>query len=238
MTALKALAFGVLVFVSASARGAEFAFPDCAALNQLWQTRYYSALHIGWPLKSIDCTRPRAPSYERAFAEAAYVLENTRFDLAAVPPGYEAPPANMLAFVTNKYRLLLIKDGVDYPSTDVARQIVYFYPAVAKESGYQVIGNLIHEARHADGNAYLHGYCMDGPNQFKEMCDKGLGDSFHEGGPHRVASLYFAWAAARSDWPKAAKDSVRQVAEWVVRTRINASESQRNAWIAKYLHDF
>lgn len=238
MNALKAFAFGVLVWVSSSASAAELALPDCATLNQLWKTRYYSALHVGWPLRNINCARPSAPSYERAFAEAAYVLEHTRFDLALVPAGYEAPPANMLAFVTAKYRLLLIKEGVDYPSTDVARKIVYFYPAVASESGYQVIGNLIHEARHADGNAYLHRVCLDGPNQFKEMCDTGLGDSFSEGGPHRVASLYFAWAAARSDWPKAAKDSVRQVAEWVVRTRINASEAQRNAWIAKYLHDF
>lgn len=212
----------------------KFSFPSCQELNTLWKIRYHATLKVNWPVKDIECS---GPSKDRAFAEAAYILEKTIFNLKNLPSGVQAPPKDMLGFVTTKYRELRIGPN-DYPSTDVDNKIVYFYPQVENESGFSVVGNLIHEARHADSNFYLHMPCWDGPNQGQQMCDFGLGDSFYEGGPHRIAILYFAWGAARANWPEEWKTTARDLAEYVVNNRINATASARKAWINKYLKDW
>lgn len=216
----------------------ELAFPGCAELSALWVSRYHQTLRADWALKGLDCSRPDARSVDRAFAEAAYLLEHTRFRLAELPEGYEPPPAEMLKFVTQKYVRLSIQPTATYPATDVDNKILYFYPGVGEETGFQVIGNLIHEARHADGRELLHVACTGGANAGHEMCDDGLTERFTEGGSHAIAILYFAWAAARSNWPQDMKDLVRGVADWLVDERINATAAQRADWKQKYLRDW
>src|SRR5688572_20256309 len=95
----------------------ELAFPPCTELSELWVNRYHAALHADWPLVAIDCD-DTAPSFERAFGEGAYVLEQTRFDTDALPDGYATPPADMLAFVSDKYVGLTIDADATFPATD------------------------------------------------------------------------------------------------------------------------
>ncbi len=209
----------------------EFAYPDCNELNKLWRTRYHSKLKVNWPLKSFACV---GPSKDRVFAEAAYILEHTVFRKHSLPAGVKLPPADMLSFVTDKYRELRIGPN-QYPSTDVDNKIVYFYANIENENGFAAVGNLIHEARHADGLIYLHIPCWDGPYKGQHMCDIGLSDSFYEGGTHRVATLYLAWGVAASNWPKEWKDASRDLVKYVITNRINATAATRQAWIKKYL---
>jgi hypothetical protein len=216
---------------------AELAFPPCADLSELWTSRYHAALHADWPAIAVDCD-DGAPSLERAFGEAAYVLEHTRFDGVGLPDGYTAPPDDMLAFVSAKYTGLTIDAAATFPSTDVDGRVLHFYPAVAQETGFQVVGNLIHEARHADGVQFLHVACTSGPNEGAPMCDDGLTDTFTEGGTHAIALLYFAWAAARSNWPPDIGAEVRALTDVLVDGRINATDAQKAAWKGKYLVDF
>ncbi len=218
---------------------ARLEIPPCEELNALWVFRYHEALHVGWPLEPIDCTAPDAPSFERAFAEAAYVLEHTRFDVGDLPDGYEVPPRDMLSFVSAKYVGLHIDKATGFPYTDVENKLLYFYADVAKETGFSVVGNLIHEARHADDLQYLHKPCTAGPNAGREMCDEGLSDSFTVGGPHPVTLLYFAWAASpRSSWPVDKQAGIRDLCVYLTDERINATDEGRVSWKLKYLTDF
>lgn len=212
----------------------ELTFPHCSDLNTLWRTRYYKKLKVDWVLRDIACT---GPSRDRVFAEAAYILENTVFRLDSLPIGATPPPKDMLTFVTSKYLRLTIGEET-FPYTDVDKKVIYFYPDIDKESGYSVVGNLIHESRHADGLQYLHKACLDGPNKGQEMCDTGLSDSFYSGGSHPIGCLYFAWVAARSNWPAYWKGVVRDLTRYIVTTRINDSVAVRTAWVNKYLTDW
>lgn len=211
----------------------EFTYPNCEELNTLWKTRYHAQLKITWPLQDIACT---GPSKDRAFAEAAYILEKTVFNLEKLPDGVNAPPEDMLGFITEKYKEIRMYQE-SYPSTDVVNKILYFYPAIENEGGFAVIGNLIHEARHADSLAYLHVKCWDGPNKDVEMCDNGIGDSFYVGGSHRVALLYYAWATARSNWPAEWKAVIKGLTEKIATQRINASQEDISAWLKRYFVD-
>ena len=238
-----ALAFSVSVASADHRRDprpvAELTIPSCSELNQLWRSRYHRKLKAQWPLQDVACGSGESviPSVERAFAEAAYILENTRYRLDRLPAGYSVPPANLLDFITDKYLTLEINPKATWPSTDIAKRALFFYPAIANETGYSVVGNLIHESRHADGDIYEHVDCIAGPSMGRQMCDDGLGDDFDVGGPHRIASLYFAWAAARSNWPPAAKEYARTLAKWVIEQRINATDEERAAWATKYLQN-
>ncbi len=213
--------------------------PPCKELSRLWTSRYHEALHVAWPVAALDCTTPAAPSFDRAFAQAAYVLEHTRFDFWRLRAGYDPPPDNMLAFVTDKYVGLEIDPNTVFPYTDVETKVLRFYPAVASESGFAVVGNLLHEARHADGPAFLHQACTSGPNAGREMCDPGFAETFVDGGPHSITLLYFAWIATkRSNWTAEAKQGLRALTSSLADERINATDEQRAAWKAKYLRDF
>jgi hypothetical protein len=215
----------------------ELAIPSCAELNDLWLARYHAALHVDWPKAPLDCA-PSARSLDRSFAEAALVLDRTRFRLDALPTDTEPPPLDVLGFVSQKYVSLVVDEGATYPATDVENRVLHFYPGIADEDGFSVVGNLIHEARHADGLAYLHVECLDGPNQGVAMCDNGLTERFTEGGPHSIAILYFAWAAARSNWPAEKKKGLRDLSSWLVDQRINATTMQRAAWKERFLGDW
>jgi len=156
-----------------------------------------------------------------------------------LPDGYDPPPDDMLSFVTDKYVELRIDPNVTFPHTDVENKSLYFYPEIANERGFSVVGNLIHEARHADGLELLHQRCTSGPNAGQEMCDAGLSESFITGGPHSITLLYFAWlASGRSNWPAEQTAGLRGLTSSLVDGRINASEDARAAWKQKYLRDF
>lgn len=210
---------------------AELVLPNCEELNDLWIKRYHQKLKAIWPLKKFACT---GPSKDRAFAEAAYILENTKFRFDGLPEDFAKPPVDMLGFVTEKYNFLMVGKGLE-PSTDVWSRTLIFHSTVIEENGFAVVGNLIHEARHADGEEYLHVRCVDGPNKDLEMCDNSLEESFYKGGPHSAALLYFAWVVARSNWPEEYKKGLKELTQSLVEARVNATPEEKQAWINKYL---
>lgn len=211
----------------------ELVLPGCEELNQLWKTRYHKKLKALWPLQDIHC---EGPSRDRVFAEAAYILENTKFKLENLPEGVQPPPKDMLSFVTDSYNLLMI--GLkDDPETDLVTKIITFYPAVKTEDGFSVIGNLIHEARHASGGAPTHHVvCTEGVNKDSSVCDNSLEYTFEKGNSHSVALLYFAWASSpRSNWPEERKQPIKEFTQSMVESRINATPEAKQAWIDVFL---
>ncbi len=220
---------GVLTAGLQNAEAQVLKIPDCNTLDILWNTRYFHTLKIVIPVQVMKC---EGPSIERAFAEAAYILENTRFRTDRLKKGTRLPPANMLKFSTAKYKKLIVDDS-ENPWADLDKKNIHFPKDTENLDGFSVVGNIVHEARHLDN--HLHEICWTGPNKGLWMCDRGLADSFNEGGAHSHALLYLAWIGGRSNWPRDKRIAIKNLTRELVQTRINAPQAQKDAWIEKYI---
>lgn len=237
-------------------RSQEQRLPECYRLSHLWINQFYSKLNPyiaenkKLPLTTLACDKPQSSwtfnekmSYQ--LAKAAYVLDKTIFNRSSLPSTplvsygrIQSPPDSMLDWVAKRMKKLVIHESVGVPHASAETKTVYLtiddlgFNNLATDIGLGLSGQLVHESRHIGYPSYGHVQCerSSGYN-----CDPAISEEFDGGGSHGVAVLWMAWLAKKSKCPKAEREKLDPVIDWVLQHRINGNLTTRNNFALRYL---